>query len=112
MASSQFFPSSIETDRVSSSRWSNSSFRKLNITSVRLWIGLPDHPGKASFDAATALFTSSTVQQGASAITSPVLEFVTGMYFFVFDSFHSLLMQYFNLLTAIIPPPLICCLVC
>jgi hypothetical protein len=70
----------------------------LNITSVRLCIGLPDQPGKAAFAAVTALLTSSTVQQGASATTSPVLEFVTGMYFFVFDSFHSLLMQYFNFL--------------
>jgi hypothetical protein len=44
--------------------------------------------------AATALSTSPTVQQGTSAITSPVLEFVTGMYFFVADSFHSLFTQY------------------
>jgi hypothetical protein len=55
--------------------------------------------------AVTALFTSSTVQQGASAITSPVLEFVTGMYFAVFDSFHSLFTQYFKRLAAITTPP-------
>jgi len=42
------------------------------------------------------------VQQGASAITSPVLEFVTGMYFFVFDSRHSLFTQYLNRLGAAI----------
>jgi hypothetical protein len=38
--------------------------------------------------------TSSTVQQGASAITTPVLEFVTGIYFDVSDCFHTLLIQY------------------
>jgi hypothetical protein len=65
-----------------------------------------DHPGKAAAAAVTALFTSSTVQQGASAITSPVLEFVTGMYFVVFDSRHSLFTQYLNrLATMIYPPP-------
>jgi hypothetical protein len=37
------------------------------------------------------------VQQGVSAITSPVLELVIGMYLEVFDSFHVLSMQYFNL---------------
>jgi hypothetical protein len=63
-----------------------------------------DHPGKAAFAAATALSTSPTVQQGASAITSPVLELVTGMYFVVFDSRHSLFTQYFNRLG---PPILI-----
>jgi hypothetical protein len=55
--------------------------------------------------AATALLTSSTVQQGASAITSPVLEFVTAIYFVVFDSFHSLFTQYFKRLTVMIDPP-------
>jgi hypothetical protein len=65
-------------------------------------MGLKDHSGKAAFAAATALLTSSTVQQGASAITSPVLEFVTGMYFPVFDSFHSLFTQYFKRLAPMI----------
>jgi len=65
-------------------------------------MGLKDHSGKAAA-AATALVTSSTVQQGASAITSPVLEFVTGMYFVVFDSRHSLFTQYLNRLGPPIP---------
>jgi hypothetical protein len=68
---------------------------------------LRDHPGKASWAAATALLTSSTVQQGASAMISPVLEFVTGIYFAVFDSFHSLFTQYFSLLTVIMYPPVV-----
>jgi len=59
-------------------------------------MGVEDQPGKAAAAAATAPLTSSTVQQGASAITSPVLEFVTGMYFAVFDSRHSLFTQYLN----------------
>jgi hypothetical protein len=49
------------------------------MTAVRFWTGVDDQPGKAAFAAATALLTSSTVQQGASAITKPVLESVTGM---------------------------------
>jgi hypothetical protein len=61
-----------------------------------------DQPGKAAFAAATALSTSSTVQQGASAITFPVLEFVTGMYFVVDDSRHSLFTQYLNRFASII----------
>jgi len=36
---------------------------------------------------------------------SPVLELVTGMYFVVADSFHSLLTQNFNLFTAMIYHP-------
>jgi len=82
----------------------------LNISSVRDWIGLEDHAGKAAFAAATAELTSSTVQQGASAITSPVLEFVTGMNFAVFESFHSLFTQYFNRFAAIIHPPVVYCM--
>jgi hypothetical protein len=68
-------------------------------------MGLADQPGKALLAAATALLTSSTVQQGASAITSPVLEFVTVIYFVVFDSFHSLFTQYFKRLAVMIYPP-------
>jgi hypothetical protein len=64
-----------------------------------------DQPGYAAFAAATALLTSSIVQQGASAIISPVLEFVTGMYFAVFESFHSLFTQYFKRFVAMIHPP-------
>jgi hypothetical protein len=55
-----------------------------------------DQPGKAALAAATALSTSATVQQGASAIASPVLEFVTGINFVVVDSRHSLFTQYLN----------------
>jgi len=68
------------------------------MTAVRFWTGVVDQPGKAALAAATALFTSSTVQQGASAITAPVLESVTGMCGFVVCDFrHSLSTQYLNL---------------
>jgi hypothetical protein len=64
------------------------------MTAALFWIGVDDQPGTAALAAATALLTSSTVQQGASAITSPVLESVTGMYAFcVLDSRHSLSTQ-------------------
>jgi hypothetical protein len=45
------------------------------------------------------LSTSSGVQHGASAISSPVLELVTGMYLLVLDSRHSLFTQYLSFAT-------------
>lgn len=74
----------------------------LNINSTLFWTGVSDQEGKALSAASTAELTSSTVQHGASAISSPVLEFVTGIYFPVADSFHSLLRQYLSLLTIVI----------
>jgi hypothetical protein len=61
--------------------------------------GVPDQAGNAAFAASMLLSTSSGVQHGASAISSPVLEFVTGMYLLVLDSRHSLLTQYLSLAT-------------
>jgi hypothetical protein len=44
-----------------------------------LVIGVSRQPGNASAAHSTAAFTSSNEQRGASAISSPVLELVTGM---------------------------------
>jgi len=54
---------------------------------------------------AIASSTSAAVQQGTSAITSPVLESVTGIHFSVFDSLHSPLTQYFFLKMLIAQTP-------
>ena len=53
--------------------------------------------GKAASAEAMADSTSSAVQQGTSAITSPVLESVTGIHLSVLDSLHSPYTQYFFL---------------
>jgi hypothetical protein len=69
---------------------------KRNISWMRCGIGVSDQAGNAAAAALTAASTSLCVQHGASAICSPRLGFITGMYFAVADSSHSLLMQYFK----------------
>jgi hypothetical protein len=67
---------------------------KRNISWTRVGIGVSRQPGKARAAAATALSTSSWVQQGASAIRRPVEGSITGMYLAVFDGRHSLSTKY------------------
>ena len=52
-------------------------------------LNLDDDKIREACAEAIASSTSSGVQQGTCAITSPVLESVTSMYFSAFDSFHS-----------------------
>ena len=80
-------------------------FRHLNIIWVRLLRLTMDHSAKAACADAIASSTSSFVQQGTSAITSPVLESVTGIHRSVFESFHSPYAQYFFRITSPIEIP-------
>ena len=67
------------------------------MTWVRFWIGRRPHVSNAHCAFWMASSTSSLVQHGASAMTSPVLESVTGMYLSVFDVTHSPFTKYFSL---------------
>ena len=69
-------------------------FRQRNISCVRLLRDICDQAGNAASAAAIALSTSAAVQQGTSAMTSPVLESLTGIHFSVRESLHSPFTQY------------------
>ena len=73
LASSQTLPFSRATMSVSSSICASRSSLNLKITWALFITGVCDHAGNAFFADSMAVLTSSTVQQGVCAITSPVL---------------------------------------
>ena len=89
LASLMFFPSSFAQRTANSSLCAYKISLHLNMYYCLFASDNLDHAGNAACAEAIASSTSSAVQHGTRAITSPVLESVTSMYFSDFDSFHS-----------------------